>query len=50
MKHRRTIFHASVGLVRILQKVRQDTLCQICVFLHPVGSAGQLVHSDVSGS
>jgi hypothetical protein len=32
MKHRRTIFPAWVGPVRIPQKVRWDTLCQTCVF------------------
>jgi hypothetical protein len=28
--------------------VLQDTLCQTCVFLHPEGSAGNVVHSGAS--
>jgi hypothetical protein len=32
MKHRRTIFHARVGPVRIPQKARYDTLCQTSIF------------------
>jgi hypothetical protein len=32
MNHRSTIFHARVGLVRNLQKARQDPLRQTCVF------------------
>jgi hypothetical protein len=33
------------GLVRIQQKARWDMLHQTCVFLHPVGSTGDVVYS-----
>jgi hypothetical protein len=48
-KHRRTIFLAWVGPVRIPKKARRDMLRQTCV-LRPVGSAGHLVHCVASGT
>jgi hypothetical protein len=49
VKRHRTIFHAWVGLVRFPEKARQDMLHRTCV-LHPVGSAGHVVHSGASGA
>jgi hypothetical protein len=48
VKHRHTIFHARVGLVRIPQKTCRDTLCRTCV-LHPVGPTGHVVRFGASG-
>jgi hypothetical protein len=47
-KHRRTIFHAPMGPVRILSKAQWDESHQTCIFLHPVQSVGQLVHFGAS--
>jgi hypothetical protein len=41
-------FMVGWGQVRIQQETHRDTLRQTCV-LHPVGSAGHVVHSGVSG-
>jgi hypothetical protein len=43
MKHRRTIFHARVGLVRFPEK-RIGTGYVELVFLHLVGYAGRVGH------
>jgi hypothetical protein len=43
----RSAFWSSGGLVWILQKAYRDTLCRPFV-LHPVGSAGHIVHSRAS--
>jgi hypothetical protein len=47
MKCRRTIFHARVGLVRFPQ-TRTETPNTELVFLHPVGSVGEILHSIVT--
>jgi hypothetical protein len=44
MKHRRTIFHARAGSVQFLKK-RFGTCYAELVFLHRVGSVGDVVHS-----
>jgi hypothetical protein len=43
MKCQRTIFHARVRLVCILQKARQVTLRGTCA-LHPMGFVGHVLH------
>jgi hypothetical protein len=43
-------FMLGVGPLRIPQKMCKDTLCHTCFFLQLVGSAGQVVHSGVSGA
>jgi hypothetical protein len=48
VKHRRAIFHARVGSVQFLEKLRWETLRQTCVF-HSVGSVGHVVHSNAFG-
>jgi hypothetical protein len=47
-KHRVTIFHDRVGLVRFHKK-RVGTLYSELVFSHPVASAGHIVHSGATG-
>jgi hypothetical protein len=49
VKRLRTIFQARVGPVRIRQK-RVGIGCAELEILHPIGSAGQVVHSDASGA
>jgi hypothetical protein len=46
-KWRHTIFHARVGPVQIWQKHIETSYAKH-VFLHPVGSASHVVHSDAS--
>jgi hypothetical protein len=49
-KCRHTTFYAQVGLVRIPQKVRRDTLHRSCVFAFwGWGVVGHVVHSGVPG-
>jgi hypothetical protein len=48
MNHQRTIFLARVGPVQIAEK-RIETCYAKLGFSYPVGSAGHVVHSCVSG-
>jgi hypothetical protein len=49
MKHRRTIFLVGWDQYRLHIK-RPDTRYSELVFLNPVGSAGDVVHSGESGA
>jgi hypothetical protein len=46
-KRQCTNFHVRVGPIQLPQKARRDTLRRTSV-LHPVGSAGHIVHSSAS--
>jgi hypothetical protein len=41
-------FSCSGGPVRVPQKASRDTISRTSIFLHPVGFAGHIVHSDGS--
>jgi hypothetical protein len=47
MKQRRSIFHARCGQYGCEKKLNM-TRCSELVFLHPVGSAGHVVHSGAN--
>jgi hypothetical protein len=47
-KHRHTIFHSRVEPMRFPKKSGRTRYAELA-FLHPMGSAGQVVHSAVSG-